>query len=100
MHWSRRTPRTSAAAAKSALGAFHDWRHAEAEGELTGIRDAYGEPEPTVGTVVIDSPTLERPPGFTNVNSAFITMPDGRVLDEDELLSHRRPPQPPEGSLQ
>ncbi len=53
-----------------------------------------------MGTVVIDGPTLERPPGFTNVNSAFITMPDGRVLDEDELLSHRRPPQPPEGSLQ
>ena len=39
--------------------------------------------------VVGDGGTIHNPPGFTDVNSAFITLPDGRVFEKKHLPEAR-----------
>ena len=76
------------AAARRALDDFNARRALESETERAAFVEAYGG-DPVVGTVIADGGTIHSPPGFTDVNSAFITLPDGRVMAKDDLLAGR-----------
>ena len=61
---------------------------AEREAEAAIIAESFGS-DPTIGTRVEDGGTIHSPPGFTDADSAFVTMPDGRAMAKEHLLAGR-----------
>lgn len=44
----------------------------------------------------LEAATLRMPAAHFDANSAFGTMPDGTIIDKDDLLAHARPPAKPQ----
>ena len=80
---------------RKALATFYDRRAREEDEETATFVAAFGgDPEP--GTVLAakhqnEAEVLRRPAARSDVRSAFVTTPDGRLLDKDEVLARTHP---------
>jgi hypothetical protein len=83
-------------AIRAQLDVITERRAAEADAEWRSLVEAFGG-DPIIGTRVVDGGTIHNPPGHFDLNSAFVQMPDGSLIDKDELMARTHPPRPPDG---